>query len=39
MPQSAADNAGPAIASMSIYLLMAAVLFFRPRGIFPPKVR
>lgn len=36
---SAADNAGPALASMLIYLLMAAVLFFRPRGLFPPRTR
>jgi branched-chain amino acid transport system permease protein len=28
----AADKAGPALASMLIYLLMAAVLFFRPEG-------
>ena len=26
---------GPAIASMLIYLLMAAVLAFRPQGLFP----
>jgi len=32
---SAADNAGPALASMLIYILMAAVLYFRPRGLFP----
>jgi branched-chain amino acid transport system permease protein len=32
---SAADTAGPAIASMSIYLLMAAVLAIRPQGLFP----
>jgi branched-chain amino acid transport system permease protein len=31
----AADNAGPALASMLIYILMAAVLFFRPQGLFP----
>jgi len=24
---------------MLIYILMAAVLFFRPRGLFPPKGR
>jgi branched-chain amino acid transport system permease protein len=30
----AAQSAGPAIASMSVYLLMVAVLFFRPRGLF-----
>ena len=32
---SAADTAGPALASMLIYLLMAAVLAFRPQGLFP----
>jgi branched-subunit amino acid ABC-type transport system permease component len=31
----AADTAGPALASMLIYLLMAVVLFFRPQGLFP----
>jgi branched-chain amino acid transport system permease protein len=39
MTTTAADNAGPALASMLIYLLMAAVLFFRPRGLFPPRTR
>jgi branched-chain amino acid transport system permease protein len=34
---AAADSAGPAIASMLIYLLMAAVLFFRPQGLFPAR--
>ncbi len=34
---SAADSAGPALASMLIYLLMAAVLAFRPEGLFPPR--
>jgi branched-chain amino acid transport system permease protein len=37
LPASAADNAGPAIASMLIYILMATVLFFRPRGLFPAR--
>ena len=32
---AAADNAGPAVASILIYVLMAAVLFFKPRGLFP----
>jgi branched-chain amino acid transport system permease protein len=32
---SAADSAGPAIASMLIYVLMAVVLAFRPEGLFP----
>ena len=31
---SAADAAGPALASMLIYLLMAVVLAFRPAGLF-----
>ena len=31
----AADSAGPALASILIYVLMAAVLFFKPRGLFP----
>jgi len=31
----AAANAGPAVSSILIYLLMAAVLFFRPQGLFP----
>jgi branched-chain amino acid transport system permease protein len=32
---AAANDAGPAAASMLIYILMAAVLFFRPQGLFP----
>ena len=35
----AADKAGPALASILIYLLMAAVLFFRPEGLFPARGR
>jgi branched-chain amino acid transport system permease protein len=34
---SAASGAGPAIASISIYVLMAAVLFWRPQGLFPAR--
>lgn len=34
-----ANTVGAALASMLIYILMAAVLFFRPRGLFPPKGR
>jgi branched-chain amino acid transport system permease protein len=30
---------GPALASMAIYLLMAAVLAWRPAGLFPAKGR
>jgi branched-chain amino acid transport system permease protein len=36
---SAADSAGPALASMLIYVLMAAVLFWRPQGLLPPRGR
>src|SRR5438034_8213417 len=32
---AAANDAGPALASMLIYILMAAVLYFRPQGLFP----
>jgi branched-chain amino acid transport system permease protein len=39
MSRAAADNAGPALASMLIYILMAAVLFVRPQGLFPPRGR
>jgi branched-chain amino acid transport system permease protein len=35
MGAEAASNAGPAVASILIYVLMAAVLFFKPRGLFP----
>ncbi len=34
---NAAESAGPALSSMLIYILMAAILFFRPQGLFPPK--
>jgi branched-chain amino acid transport system permease protein len=34
---TAADDAGPALASMLIYLLMAVVLTFRPEGLFPSR--
>ncbi len=37
LPDNAAEAAGPALSSMLIYILMAAVLFFRPQGLFPPK--
>jgi branched-chain amino acid transport system permease protein len=39
MPPSNARAIGPAISSMLIYVLMAAVLFFRPAGLFPAKGR
>jgi branched-chain amino acid transport system permease protein len=34
---SAADTAGPALASMLIYLLMAIVLALKPQGLFPAR--
>ena len=34
-----AETAGPALASMLIYLLMILVLFFRPEGLFPASAR
>jgi branched-chain amino acid transport system permease protein len=30
-----ASNLGPALASILIYVLMAAILFWKPRGLFP----
>ncbi len=39
IPVNAAETAGPAISSMLIYIIMAAVLALRPQGLFPPKVR
>ncbi|MBM3393630.1 MAG: branched-chain amino acid ABC transporter permease [Betaproteobacteria bacterium] len=32
-----ASNLGPALASILIYVLMAAVLFWRPQGLFPAR--
>ncbi len=37
MTNEAAQTAGPALASMSIYVLMAGVLFFKPQGLFPAR--
>ena len=39
MSPEAAENAAPAVSAMLIYIIMAAVLAFRPQGLFPPKVR
>jgi branched-chain amino acid transport system permease protein len=36
---SAAESAGPALASILMYLLMAAVLAVRPQGLFPARGR
>jgi branched-chain amino acid transport system permease protein len=35
--RTVADAAGPALASMSIYVLMAVVLALRPQGLFPAR--
>ncbi|KRB99493.1 ABC transporter permease [Hydrogenophaga sp. Root209] len=35
--RSFADTAGPALASMLVYVLMAVVLAWRPQGLFPTK--
>jgi branched-chain amino acid transport system permease protein len=37
LPPQAASQAGPALASMLIYVLMAGVLAFRPEGLFPAR--
>ena len=37
VPVDTAQTAGPALASMLIYILMAAVLFFKPEGLFPAR--
>ena len=37
MDPSAASQAGRALAPMLTYILMAAILFFRPAGLFPAK--
>ena len=37
MDPSAASQAGRTLAPMLIYILMAAVLFFRPSGLFPAR--
>jgi branched-chain amino acid transport system permease protein len=36
---SAAHTLGPSLSSMSIYMLMAAILVFRPEGLFPAASR
>ena len=37
LPPQVASNLGPALSSILIYVLMAAVLFFRPQGLFPAR--
>ena len=36
MSGDAAETAAPAISAMLIYILMAAILAFKPQGLFPP---
>jgi branched-chain amino acid transport system permease protein len=35
LPVAQADGVGSSLASMSVYILMAAILIWRPRGLFP----
>jgi branched-chain amino acid transport system permease protein len=37
LPPVVASGVGPALASIAIYLLMAAILFWRPQGLFPAR--
>jgi len=37
MPADVAANLGPALAAMLVYVLMIAVLFFKPQGLFPAR--
>jgi branched-chain amino acid transport system permease protein len=37
LPLAVAANLGPALAAIAIYVLMAAVLFFKPSGLFPAR--
>ena len=37
LPPQFASAAGPAIASVMIYLVMAVILFFKPQGLFPAR--
>ncbi len=37
LPSQVAQGVGPALAAISIYLLMAAVLTFKPAGLFPAR--
>ena len=39
MSDQNAETAAPAVSAMTIYILMAAILAFRPQGLFPPKGR
>jgi len=38
LPVAEADGVGASLASMSVYILMAAILVWRPRGLFPAQI-
>ena len=38
LPVAEADGIGASLASMSVYILMAAILVWRPRGLFPAQI-
>ena len=37
VPPDQAQTAGPAMASMLVYILMVVILFFKPQGLFPAR--
>jgi branched-chain amino acid transport system permease protein len=37
LPPASASSLGPALASIAIYVLMAAILMWRPQGLFPAR--
>lgn len=37
MPNTIADALGPTLAAMAVFILMAAVLYWRPTGLFPAR--
>ena len=39
LDNQSAETASPALSAMAIYILMAGILYFRPRGLFPPRHR
>ena len=39
LSNQAAETSAPAISAMLLYILMAAILYFRPQGLFPPRGR
>jgi len=39
LDNQSAETASPALSAMVIYILMVGILYFRPRGLFPPRHR